>query len=185
MVLPPTNLRMAPGAQLMPNVYAMSLDPIGLAYNTALMADAPTSIAGLAKIIAADPEKYQNKITTRDVNGAFGFTVSQAFAEGTGSAWDSLEKILPSARPETSSGTQLEKICPVNTWLGSRSAPRLAARRRRRAPDCLSSSTRPTERLSSAGASASHRRRRMRPPRNCSSTSCFSKPAGTPSPKVA
>jgi len=97
-------------AQLMPNVYAMSLDPIGLAYNASLMEEAPTSIAALAKIVAADPKKYQDKITTRDVNGAFGFTVSQAFTEGTASAWKSLEGILPSARPETSSGTQLEKI---------------------------------------------------------------------------
>ncbi len=97
-------------AQLMPNVYSMSLDPIGLAYNTSLMTDAPTSIAKLAKIVAADPKKYDGKITTRDVNGAFGFTVSQAFTTSTASAWKSLETILPSARPETSSGTQLEKI---------------------------------------------------------------------------
>ena len=97
-------------AQLSPNVYAMSLDPIGLVYNTALMSKVPKSIAGLASIIAADPAKYKGKITARDVKGAFGFTVSHAFTEGNSTAWSSLEGILPSARPETSSGTQLEKI---------------------------------------------------------------------------
>ena len=97
-------------AQLMPNVAAMSLDPVGIAYNTSLMAKAPTSVADLGKIIAADPDKYQGKITTRDVNGAWGFSVSDAFAAGNTKAWSTLGKVLPSARPETSSGTQKEKI---------------------------------------------------------------------------
>ncbi|MFB9163692.1 ABC transporter substrate-binding protein [Arthrobacter psychrochitiniphilus] len=97
-------------AQLMPNVWAMSLDPVGIAYNTALMKEAPTSIAGLAKTVTADAAGYKNKITTRDVKGAWGFTVSHAFAEGSSDAWTGLDEILPSARPESSSGTQKEKI---------------------------------------------------------------------------
>ncbi|MCX7522016.1 extracellular solute-binding protein [Microbacterium sp. STN6] len=97
-------------AQLMPNVYAMSLDPVGILYNTSLMPKAPTSIAQLKKIVAADQKTYAGKITTRDVGGAWGFTVSHAFAEGDKNAWSSLDKILPLARPETSSGTQSEKI---------------------------------------------------------------------------
>ena len=97
-------------AQLMPNVWAMSLDPVGIAYNSALMKEAPTSIAGLAKTVAADAAGYKNKITTRDVKGAWGFTVSHAFAERNTDAWAGLDEILPSARPESSSGTQKEKI---------------------------------------------------------------------------
>ncbi|MET4001905.1 iron(III) transport system substrate-binding protein [Arthrobacter sp. UYCu511] len=97
-------------AQLMPNVWAMSLDPVGIAYNTALMKEAPTSIAGLAKTVTADAAGYKNKITTRDVKGAWGFTVSHAFAKGSSDAWTGLDEILPSARPESSSGTQKEKI---------------------------------------------------------------------------
>lgn len=97
-------------AQLMPNVWALSLDPVGITYNTALLKDAPTSIADLAKAVSADPGAFKNKITTRDVKGAWGFTVSHAFTEGDTAAWNGLEKILPSARPETSSGTQKEKI---------------------------------------------------------------------------
>lgn len=97
-------------AQVMPNVYAMSLDPVGLAYNEQLLGSKPTSIADLAKTVAADPGKFKNKITTRDVSGSFGFTVSKGFVDGDPDAWASLEKILPSARPETSSGTQIDKI---------------------------------------------------------------------------
>lgn len=97
-------------AQLMPNVWAMSMDPVGIAYNTALMKEAPTSIASLAKTVSADTGTYKDKITTRDVKGAWGFSVSRAFTEGNTSAWAGLDEILPSARPETSSGTQKEKI---------------------------------------------------------------------------
>lgn len=97
-------------AELMPNVYAISMDPVGIAYNTALMPEEPSSIAKLASMASKDPDKYKGKITTRDVNGAFGFTVSHAYAEGDPKAWDNLEKVLPLSRPETSSGTQIEKI---------------------------------------------------------------------------
>lgn len=97
-------------AQLMPGVAAMSLDPVGMAYNTALVKTELTSIADLAKAVAADPGAFQGKITARDVNGAYGFTVSNAYVQGNNDAWSTLEKVLPSARPETSSGTQKEKI---------------------------------------------------------------------------
>ncbi|MRH29051.1 extracellular solute-binding protein [Microbacterium sp. SYP-A9085] len=97
-------------AQVMPNVYALSMDPVGLAYNEQLLGGNPTSIADLAKIVSADPAKFKNKITTRDVSGSFGFTVSKGFVDGDSDAWSQLAKILPSARPETSSGTQIDKI---------------------------------------------------------------------------
>ncbi len=97
-------------AQLMPNVYAMSMDPMTIAYNTALVPEAPTGLASLAAIVEKDPAKYQDKITTRDVNGAFGFTVSNVFTQAKPDSWATLEKLLPLARPETSSGTQTEKI---------------------------------------------------------------------------
>ena len=97
-------------AALMPNVYAMSADPMVIAYNTTLMPKKPTGLASLAEIVAADPAKFTDKITARDVKGAFGFTVSHAHTEANLAAWSSLEKLLPLARPETSSGTQTEKI---------------------------------------------------------------------------
>ncbi|MFU8872751.1 ABC transporter substrate-binding protein [Micromonospora sp. SL4-19] len=97
-------------ATLMPNVYAMSLDPMTIAYNTSLVPEAPTGLASLAAIVSKDPKKFDNKITTRDVKGAFGFTVSHAYTQARPDGWASLEKLLPLARPETSSGTQTEKI---------------------------------------------------------------------------
>jgi iron(III) transport system substrate-binding protein len=97
-------------ASLMPAVYAMSLDPLSIIYNTSLMTEKPTGLKSLADIIAKDPGKYQGKITSRDVNGAFGFTVSHAFTEARPDAWSVLDKILPTAKAETSSGTQMEKI---------------------------------------------------------------------------
>lgn len=96
-------------ATLLPSVVTMSTDPVGIAYNSQLM-EAPTGIADLAAKVEAEPDKFKDKITTRDVNGAFGFTVSNAFTAAREDSWADLEKILPSARPETSSGTQGEKI---------------------------------------------------------------------------
>jgi iron(III) transport system substrate-binding protein len=97
-------------ATLMPNVYSMSLDPLSIIYNTSLMTEKPTGLKSLADIVAKDPGKYQGKITTRDVDGAFGFTVSHAFTEKRPDSWSTLDKVLPMAKAESSSGTQLEKI---------------------------------------------------------------------------
>jgi iron(III) transport system substrate-binding protein len=97
-------------AQLLPNVVAMSVDPMAIAYNTSLIPEAPKGIAHLAELVAADPDAYRDKVTARDIEGAFGFTVSYAFTQADPTAWESLETILPLARPETSSGTQNDKI---------------------------------------------------------------------------
>jgi iron(III) transport system substrate-binding protein len=97
-------------AQPLPNVYAMSMDPAGITYNTSLLPEGPKGIEDLASKVEADPDTFADKITTRDVEGSFGFTVSQAYMNARPEAWDWMEKILPSARPETSSGTQGEKI---------------------------------------------------------------------------
>jgi len=95
---------------LMPNVYAMSADPMMIAYNASLMPDRPTGLGSLAKIVAQNPELFRDKITARDVDSAFGFTVAHAFTEGNPQAWSTLEKLLPLAKQETSSGTQNDKI---------------------------------------------------------------------------
>ncbi|MBN6038247.1 ABC transporter substrate-binding protein [Amycolatopsis sp. 195334CR] len=97
-------------AQVLPNVYTMATDPMTIAYNTSLLEKAPASLAELAEMVRQDPQKFQGKITTRDVGGAFGFTVSSAFTEAAPESWRDLETLLPAARPETSSGTQTEKI---------------------------------------------------------------------------
>lgn len=97
-------------AQPLPGVYSLSMDPAGITYNTSLLPEGPTGFEDLANKIEDDPDTYANKITTRDVTGSFGFTVSQAYMEARPDAWKHMETILPNALPESSSGTQGEKI---------------------------------------------------------------------------
>ncbi|MFJ8106539.1 ABC transporter substrate-binding protein [Streptomyces sp. NPDC096132] len=106
----PEAAKLGDEAELLPSVYSMSKDPMTIAYNTSLVEKAPTGIADLAAIMKADKGKFKNKVTVRDPEGSFGFTVTRALTEGNSGAWDALETILPLTRPETSSGTQLEKI---------------------------------------------------------------------------
>ncbi|MFE7707600.1 ABC transporter substrate-binding protein [Streptomyces sp. NPDC057486] len=96
-------------AKLLPDVYAMAMDPQLLAYNTSLM-DKPKGLHDLAEKVAADPGKFNNKITVRDPESSFGFTVTHAYTKALPTAWDDFKKLLPKTRPETSSGTQMEKI---------------------------------------------------------------------------
>lgn len=97
-------------AELLPNVYAISVDPMGILYNTQLIQDEVTGWESLAEVVSADPAAFNDKLTARDVGGAFGFTVSKGLVDGNPDAWESLEVLLPNARPETSSGTQMDKI---------------------------------------------------------------------------
>lgn len=97
-------------AELLPNVYAMSTDPQTIAYNTELMPEAPTGIASLADIAEANKDVLQDKITVRDPESSFGFTVTRNFTENNPNGWADLERVLPYTRAETSSGTQMEKI---------------------------------------------------------------------------
>jgi len=97
-------------AQVLPSVYGMSMDPAGITYNSSLLADGITGYEDLASQVEADPAMFADKITTRDVGGAFGFTVTHTLTEARPDLWNAFETILPNARPETSSGTQGEKI---------------------------------------------------------------------------
>jgi iron(III) transport system substrate-binding protein len=97
-------------ATLMPNVYGFSMDPIVIPYNTSLLPESPTGTADLARIVSENPEEFADKITVRDIGGAFGFTVAYTLMEARPDLWESMEQLLPLARPETSSGTQNEKI---------------------------------------------------------------------------
>ncbi|MGH3638224.1 MAG: ABC transporter substrate-binding protein [Mycobacterium sp.] len=106
----PEVAKLPPMATLMPNVYAMSTDPLSIIYNASLVTDKPTGLKSLADIVAKDPGKFTGKITTRDIDGSFGFTVSHAFTQARPDSWSTLDKLLPLGKAETSSGTQLEKI---------------------------------------------------------------------------
>ena len=97
-------------AELLPNVFAMSTDPQTIAYNTELVPEAPTGIADLAELAEASPDVFQDKITVRDPESSFGYTVTEAYTAANPDGWDALETVLPYTRAETSSGTQMEKI---------------------------------------------------------------------------
>ncbi|MFC9360497.1 ABC transporter substrate-binding protein [Rhodococcus sp. NPDC057014] len=99
-------------AQPIPNIHVLSVDPITVAYNTELVPEdeQPTGIHDLAEAVENDPETFDGKIAFRDVKGAFGYTVTSAFMEHSPTAWDDMATILPQARPETSTGSMLEKV---------------------------------------------------------------------------
>jgi iron(III) transport system substrate-binding protein len=97
-------------AQLLPNVFAMSTDPQTIAYNTELVPEAPTGIAHLGELAEANPDVFQDKITVRDPESSFGYSVTNAYTSANPDGWAALEKVLPFTRAETSSGTQMEKI---------------------------------------------------------------------------
>lgn len=92
-------------ANLLPGVTAMSADAMTIAYNTALMTEAPTGLDSLAEQAKANPAQFQDKIGIRDIKGAFGFTIFHALTKNKPEAWDSLATILPLSRPESSSAT--------------------------------------------------------------------------------
>ncbi|MFI2228676.1 ABC transporter substrate-binding protein [Nocardia testacea] len=120
-------------AEALPSVYTLSVDPISIIYNTALLEDGqrPTGIADLAAKVEADPETYDGAITVRNPKGAFGFTVTRAFVVANPDAWDALAEILPLSRNETSTGAQIEKVTAgeyaVGFFMGS---PALTAEQR-------------------------------------------------------
>jgi iron(III) transport system substrate-binding protein len=100
-------------AELLPNVYAMSLDPMGMVYNTALIGNDLTGLGDLADYAAAHPGELDGKVVVRDGSTPFGFTVAHAWTESNPKNPDAkatFEKLLPLARAETSSGIQIEKI---------------------------------------------------------------------------
>jgi iron(III) transport system substrate-binding protein len=105
-------------ATLMPNVYAMSMDPMVIAYNSELVKEVITGLGSLATVVVSDRRKFAGKITTRDVTGAFGFTVSNAFVQANPEHWTRLVKVLPLARSESSSGTQTKNLVSGDFLVG-------------------------------------------------------------------
>jgi iron(III) transport system substrate-binding protein len=100
-------------AELLPNVYAMSMDPMGMVYNTALIDEDLAGLGDLADYAARHPGELDGKLVVRDATTSFGFTLAHAWTQSNPKnpeAWTTFEKLLPLSRAETSSGTQIEKI---------------------------------------------------------------------------
>ena len=109
-------------AQLLPNVYAMSTDPMTIAYNTELVTEAPTSIENLADLAEADPDTYQDKITVRDPESSFGFTVTHAFTENSANGWATWSGYFRSRGPKPRPAPRWRRSSPASTWPDSSSA---------------------------------------------------------------
>lgn len=121
-------------ASPMPNVYSLSIDPISMVYNSALISeeDAPTSIQDVADMVAADPDEFNGMIAVRNPAGAFGFTVTNAFVSNDPEhAWAQFAQILPFSKNETSTGGMVEKVTSgeysIGFFMGS---PALTAEKR-------------------------------------------------------
>lgn len=100
-------------AELLPNVYAMSMDPMGMVYNTSLITEDLTSLADLADYAEAHPGELDGKVVVRSADTVFGFTVAKAWTEDNPKnpeAWSTFEQLLPLSHAEASSGAQIEKI---------------------------------------------------------------------------
>jgi len=96
----------------LPNLYTFSTDPILLAYNKALLKEdeRPKGMKELAALVKKDPSRFQDKLTTYDVQYSFGFAIEYVWAHTYDGAWDILDTLLPMVRPEQSSGPMVDKI---------------------------------------------------------------------------
>lgn len=101
-------------AQPLSNVYVLSTDPLVMMYNKRTLSEdlVPGSLAELAEIAQANPDKFDGKVTTYDIgDSSFGFAAAWNFAEKHGEdAWKWWEALGPMTRPERSSGPMIEKI---------------------------------------------------------------------------
>lgn len=97
-----------------PGVFVVSSDPLVITYNTALLKEGrrPTGLASLAKLAAADPGTFKNRITTYDAaRNSFGLAAWWQTLKAKGDAgWKDLRAIGPMIRGEVSGGPMNEKI---------------------------------------------------------------------------
>lgn len=95
-------------------LYAVSADPMVIVYNKMLIpeAQAPKSVADLAKMAAAQPARFKNKITTYNAGTeAFGLAINWAYVKKNGDkAWNMFGDLAKVVRAEGSAGPMVEKI---------------------------------------------------------------------------
>lgn len=105
-----------------PGVAVMSADPLVITYNAALLDEAqrPTGLASLAAAAEADPGTFDGRITTYDAaRNSFGLAAWWNYMDVKGEeGWDTLRKIGPMIRGETSGGPMNEKIATGEYVMG-------------------------------------------------------------------
>lgn len=96
----------------LPGLYHLASEPVVLGYNKMLLPEdkRPRSIAHLAQLISENKSLFARKVTTFAIDEAIGFDINWKYVTDTEGAWSKLEQILPSVRPENSSGPSVEKL---------------------------------------------------------------------------
>ena len=97
-----------------PGVYTISTDPMVLVWNKLILPEdmQPKGIADLAEKVQANPDVFQNAVTTYDAaKSSFGMAINQVFERAhPDTYWQLMEQIAPQVRPEVSSGPMLAKL---------------------------------------------------------------------------
>jgi iron(III) transport system substrate-binding protein len=97
-----------------PGIYTVSTDPMIVVYNKLLLDEElwPTGIADLVEKVEANPDSFQNNLTTYNAaQSSFGQAINAVFIREHGDkTWDWLSTLGPLSRPEASSGPMLSKL---------------------------------------------------------------------------
>jgi iron(III) transport system substrate-binding protein len=97
-----------------PGVYTISTDPMVMVWNKLLLPEElqPKGIADLAEKVQANPDVFQNAVTTYDATkSSFGQAINAVFERAhPDTYWQMMEAIAPQVRPEASSGPMLAKL---------------------------------------------------------------------------
>jgi iron(III) transport system substrate-binding protein len=94
-----------------PGLYTFSTDPLILVYNKMLLPEneRPQTLARLAQLVTADPGRFSDRITTYDATShPFALAAHWTYAHVRG--WSLLDVLGPATRPESASGSMVEKI---------------------------------------------------------------------------
>jgi iron(III) transport system substrate-binding protein len=94
-----------------PGLYTFSTDPLILVYNKMMLppSEQPQALAQLAQLVKSDPGHFNNRITTYDATShPFALAAHWTYAHLRG--WSLLDVLGPATRPESASGSMVEKI---------------------------------------------------------------------------
>lgn len=95
-------------------LYTVSADPLVMCYNKLLLPEGkrPRGLKHLAELVKADPALFRNAITTYDpLNSTSARDLFLIYQQRYGDqAWDWMNAVGPSLRPEGSAGPMLQKL---------------------------------------------------------------------------
>ncbi|MFC3997840.1 ABC transporter substrate-binding protein [Nocardiopsis sediminis] len=96
----------------LPGVFALTIDPVVIGYNTLLLEDVrlPRSLADVARLCESDPARFRDRVTTYALSNAYGFAINHTYAATADDPWATLDRIIPFVRTETSAGAMVDKL---------------------------------------------------------------------------